>query len=87
MEYNEVKRIVDLENTVRELEIKIEQIQRGIGNINLSITTGETIGEINNTYIDNTYEKLIGKPITKIADREAEPLSCSVFDPSSKPFV
>lgn len=65
MEYNEVKRIVDLEKRVRELEIKIEQIQRGIGNINLSITTGETIGEINNTYIDNTYEKLIGEPSSK----------------------
>lgn len=65
MEYNEVKRIVDLEKRVRELEIKIEQIQRGIGNINLSITTGETIGEINNTYIDNTYEKPITNPSSK----------------------
>lgn len=72
MEYNEVKRIVDLEKRVRELEIKIEQIERGIGNINLSITTGDTIGEISNTYIDNTYEKLIGQSIT---------------NPSSKPFV
>lgn len=72
MEYNEVKRIVDLEKRVRELEIKIQEIERGIGSINLSITTGDTIGEINNTYTDNTYEKPIGEPIT---------------NPSSKPFV
>ena len=72
MEYNEVKRIVDLEKRVRELEIKIEGIERGMHNINLSITRGETIGEKDNTYIDNTYVKPIGKPIT---------------NPSSKPFV
>lgn len=65
MEYNEVKRIVDLEKRVRELEIKIERIETGIGNINLSITRGNTIGEINNTYIDNTYDKPITNPSSK----------------------
>lgn len=60
MEYNEVKRIVDLENRVRELEIKIRQIERSIGNTDLSITTGDTIGEINNINKD-TYECMENK--------------------------